>query len=308
MSSLPLDAVLRREDPDARCSPLAVIVHKRSALLGSTTLSSHQLPLTRYSAPSFSLPAASWSSSSPTSSYSHLPSKPASPTPALRGLQYSIAANSGVLGPNDPLEVRLLFHRDDPSVFVKKVHVTLERHTDVDHSASSTVGSDDEEEVIVPDHDDRYSPPVLEDEGSSVTNGRSSSALKILTPWRRGNPGATSPLTSPTGVSDSGGYFGPRTSGGFEADSHLGSFGRAPVPILALELDDVPVGGEVVLSGVLPHAKSLFRYSVGETMRTNLVNVWFTVSVKVSHLSSICSPPCAHPSRNSRSRSSGPAE
>ncbi|KAL8277618.1 hypothetical protein RQP46_010050 [Phenoliferia psychrophenolica] len=263
----------------------AVIVHKRSAILGRTMKASHQLPLTRYSAPSFTLPAASWSSSSSAASSStlsppHPSSKPPTPPPHLRGLQYSIEASTGVLGPNDSLQIKLAFHRDDPSILIKKVQVSVDRHIEVDHSAVSPVGSDDDETLVaMSDEEDLYSPSILENESTPSSR----SGPKSLNRWRR------SPLpTPPAAAGESGGYFAPRTSGGMspENDSPLLSAGRAPVPVLAFELDDVPVGAEVVLAGNLPQAKSLFRYSVGETMRTKLANVWFTVSVKITVKSS----------------------
>lgn len=45
---------------------------------------------------------------------------------------------------------------------------------------------------------------------------------------------------------------------------------------------DVAFDTEFVLAGVVPKAKSQFVYSIGETLHTNLVNMSFTVSVKVS--------------------------
>lgn len=206
----------------------AVVVHKRSAVLGCRTLSSHQVPLTRYSATTTPLPSASWSSSSSSQPYPSY--RPPTPPPTLRGFHYSVATSSGVLGPDDPLQLKFIFGRDDPSMVIKKVQVSLDRHIAVDHfaSVSSPAGSDDDE-IPVPDDDDFY--------------------------W-----------TAPVG----------------HHASPVG--GRSAIQVLTFEADDVPFGTEVVVSGVMPKRKQTFHYSIGESLRTKLVNVTFSLSVKVSCL------------------------
>lgn len=54
------------------------------------------------------------------------------------------------------------------------------------------------------------------------------------------------------------------------------------VTVLSFEGDAVsPFGTEFKVAGIVPKAKSMFLYSVGETIRTQLVNMSFTISVKV---------------------------
>lgn len=66
----------------------------------------------------------------------------------------------------------------------------------------------------------------------------------------------------------------------------LGPRGTTATSILIIESDEGALDGlgngvDARVLGLVPKTKSLYRYSVGETMRTKFANVHFTLSIKV---------------------------
>ncbi|KAM0789717.1 hypothetical protein ACM66B_006574 [Microbotryomycetes sp. NB124-2] len=249
----------------------AIIYHKLSSVHGSRQIISHQIPLTQYSAP---------------------PSRPLSPLTwdGGEGLRYSIASsNDRAIGPGESLDLTCVFTKDDPALSLRKVAISIERRVSVVSANSSPSSSDDEDSSPPPTGDDlgeSWTPAGSgsDDETLVPRTGRSSSRGLSNVFKRGGSVGSIagkSPISSPVYVpaQDPGSYFGATPS---TSTTVLARPSPSPTtPLVVAEAEDVPFNVENKLGCVFPVPKSIFRYSVGESIKTRLVNVEFVLSIRL---------------------------
>ncbi|KAK4051621.1 hypothetical protein OIV83_002761 [Microbotryomycetes sp. JL201] len=253
----------------------AIIYHKTSALHGSRQIVSHQIPLSRYSSPSTSsaFTPIAWEGSES----------------SLSGLRYSItASNKHAIGPGEPLDLTCVFTKDDSSLSIRKVHIAIERRVSADSACPSPSSSDDEEVSPPPTGDDlteSWTPAGSDEETLAPRPGRSSSR-GLSSVFKRGgsvsSAAGKSPLSSPVYVptQDPGSYFGASPSPPVASTSALPKL-SPPTQLAVAEADDLLFDVEHKLACVFPVPKSIFRYSVGETVKTKLVSVEFVLAIRI---------------------------
>lgn len=130
-----------------------------------------------------------------------------------------------------------------------------------------------------------------------------------------------SPCLAKTPSPEAPSYFAPRPTPAGNASGK----GSSVVNVLVIETEEIGWAGEkseVRLEGVVPKNKSIYRYSIGETMKTKCAHVHFTLSVKVCSSSlplfffaddRLCSslsrlaPAATRPSSSTPAQSSSPA-
>lgn len=249
-----------------------MIYHKPSGALGARRIVSHQVPLSRFSDSPHAqiLPSPTWSSSTSGTSFP--------------GLHYSIGTSKAVYAPDDELELDVFTHVDETSSHqIKKIQVTLDRHIVVDSPSPSPSGSD-EEEVFIPDDDTLFLTP----EETSRVGRPNTKALSSLFDRSTSSSVRPTPTTSPcsTPSPEVVSYISARTSTSppsrtMTAGSLPGIKTSTVTQIMVFEENDVPSGVEHKIVGVVPRTKSLYRYSIGETLRTKLANVQFRLSIKI---------------------------
>lgn len=296
--------------------PFPVVHHKYSPIHGSRLVVTRQLALARHALQSSPLPPLAWSSSLPAAypSPSTSTSPLVLPTPYSQGIHYDVAAlPAPTFGPGGEIEFSLRLRRDHPSLVVKSIRLELYRKVTFDRSRAARDdidGSDEEGEVYILEGDELWSAASAEAAlrgGSEILAGTPalSSAQASGRPTSRGlssvfkrdrSVGASSsrsPLPSPscTSTADPTSYFAPLPTPAASANgsnrstpTSVGSEGTSRTveeSVLQADTSNVVLDGETRVVMRMPRDRSTFRYSMGETMRTGLVDVRFKVGVKV---------------------------
>lgn len=201
---------------------------------------------------------------------------------SVRGLHYTVSATKNAFGPNDPLALDVYLHRDDPSLTVKKIQFSLDRHLSIDSSKSaSRLGSDDED-VALPADEPLDTPPLSPDPATRHSRVTGNNRLPALFDRSASRTRKISPHRSPPILTrDAPSYFA--IDSGSSQNGASTSAGCIPTvaQILSLDIDDVPFNTPSTFTATVPKAKSLYRYSIGETFRTAFATMTFTLSVKL---------------------------
>ncbi|KAK4056441.1 hypothetical protein OIO90_002584 [Microbotryomycetes sp. JL221] len=252
----------------------AVIYHKPSPVHGSRKIISHQIPLTRYSVSPTPPTPLTWESSKAEAS--------------LRGLNYAISmSNSSGIGPDEPINLSCTFHKTDPAVSIRKVQVTVDRRVILDsaHVSPSTSDEDDDASPTVDDTIvDSYTPSPSDDETVVNHIGRSSTR-NLSSVFKRatsaGSSSGKTPLSSPQYVPalDPGSYFAASPPSTSASTSNQRTFLSAP--LVMVESEDIACDVPNVIVCTFPKAKSIFRYSLGETFRTGVAQVRFVITIRI---------------------------
>ncbi|SCV74764.1 BQ2448_7793 [Microbotryum intermedium] len=248
-----------------------VINHKPMAMLGASRTISYQIPLLRYPSPMSSpLPPVTWDS---TTSLGATP-----------GLDFTIRCPTASVLQSDEIAFFLFFHSNDARLQVKKVQFSLDRHMTVDCTMPSATGSDSDEMQLPPDASD----VVLADEpGRPPLRGISSVFRRGSSFGRRSSAASISPLPSPTYSSqtmDASSYFAIASV----ADTVTPMLSPPPkgknsvlTNLMTIDFDNPSFDEEHRVAAQTPGSASLYRYSIGETMRTNIAQIAFTISAKI---------------------------
>ena len=225
--------------------------HKPIPMQGNRKLVSYQIPLVNYSPPPIHLLIPSWSS------------------PSLEKLSYHITTSKSTYGPNESLDLILNLKKQDSSLSLKKVIVTLERHlilNPVDHisSASIAAGGESGDETLSSDGEiyrtDSTTPITTTNTGENRKSLFQRSRVSI-------SPESRSLLLPPTSPS-------------------VTSKSSTTTTILVIEKKDIVFNNDgttrVEMGAEVPRCKSIYRYSIGESMSTPSARIEFTLSIKVS--------------------------
>ncbi|KDE04708.1 hypothetical protein MVLG_04847 [Microbotryum lychnidis-dioicae p1A1 Lamole] len=248
-----------------------VINHKPMAMLGDSRIISHQIPLVRYPSPMSSpLPPVTWDSTTTLG--------------APAGLEFTIRSPTASVLQSDQIAFSLFFHTNDTRHQVKKVQFFLDRHMTVDCTMRSSTGSDSDEMQPPPDASDA----ALADEPSrQPLRGISSVFRRGSSQGRRSSAVSISPLPSPvysTQSMDASSYVAIASV----ADTVTPMLSPPPkgknsvlTNLIAIDVDNPSFDEEHQVVAQTPGSASLYRYSVGETMRTNIAQIAFTISAKI---------------------------
>lgn len=280
-------------------------MHKPSSMHGSRKLVSHQIPLFRYALPPATLPA-------PT-----LPSWTGTSRPNSGGsLSYTITATSPTAtpGPGEELAFNILLRREGPGasaesssagVQIRRISLSLDRHMTLDTNQSPSPDTSDDDEASPPafplgSGSGGRSPPrqrsvdaekpsqQQQKQQSPPPHAGRSASRGLSSVFKRGPSagGSRSPLPSPSYApalsQDPGCYFSATPLSLSPAPGSTPTRSVTSTSMLVLEaVEDVVFGSEMKLVGAMPKTKSIFRYSVGETMKTRVAQVAFTLSGRV---------------------------
>lgn len=230
--------------------------HKPIPMQGSRKLTSHQIPLINYSPPpSLPLPLPLWTS----------------PPSTQRRLAYRITPSKSSYAPNELMEISVEFSREDPGLCVRRIVVGLERRVVLSSDGGEErSGSGSEGDEITLSDGEIYRTPHQEDTPLLPPTTTKRTFLRSASPFRSRASGSAESESRP---------LTPLPS------SSSSSIKSAPTSILVMEKEDVIFDhegmGRLVLGGVVPRSKSVYRYSVGDTFSTKFARVEFLLIVRV---------------------------
>lgn len=254
-----------------------VSVFNKPRMLGAPKKASHVIPLMRHEPPSVPRsPPIRWSSD-------------ASASPPPRGFTYDVGVAESSFGPTEELMVNLMLTRLDPQLQLKSVSAVLTRHVCLDRNPVSPRTSDDSDSDGATADDAATfvsTAPLLEPErertgrtaskGLAIVFGRSSSSKASSSPYPTPKGSSPDPEKSP---SEGNSYFTLRRSSGSSQKSTRSTSSHTYLTLEAV-LGEAQFGTAFQLRAVVPR-KSVTHQYFGETMKTDMAEIWFTLLVKI---------------------------
>lgn len=221
---------------------------------GRRQIVSRQIPLINHAIPSSpSLPIESHS-------YNH------------SALQCQVNSTTSTFGPSDPLNLHFQLRKLDPHLVIKKIEVSLLRHIQFSEASPSSSslqmesdGSHDETKLCLRRSMELDHEMELEEDRSNdrPRNIHLHHFAGFNSPPSQSTNRSRATSRSPKDSSST------KTSTVLEIISEEVLFENGPT-------------SSFVVSGIIPARKSNYLYSIGESVSTKLVNISFTILVKVS--------------------------
>lgn len=257
-----------------------VIDHMPIYGVGSRLIKSYELPLVRYDANvsrSFPAPSSSWLSTN----------KPRAPV-----IRYQLLTPTTAVAPLDIVSIPLVLHPVDPALVIRSASLVVERRIDMYETAalpSSPFPSASNRSPVTKDEDSSGSTVHGLDHGGNAE--ASSSRVPLIRPPEF-NPSVASLSTTYTAES-----FGSSVEQRPLLPPLMTDLPAKTTSLTVAHVDSTgpfkkEITGEYRKSLTLkwPASKSNSHWAMGETMRTELINVRFFVHVKVNITSSFIYP------------------
>lgn len=173
---------------------------------------------------------------------------------------------------------------------VKKVSLWMERHMAFEANSSACTSSSEDEDSrgsqSPPRHSSDFHPA-----GRAPVKGLSSVFKRASATTRHGRSPLSSPPCAPPPGQDVGSYFAAIPHAGSQAGPSGDSGRRSSISSMTmLSMDateeemvwNAQGAIRIRLSDAMPKTKSMYRYSVGETMKTRLMRITYAISGQVS--------------------------